>query len=260
MAFDFTLHKYRELLEQFIAKGYTLMAYEDLFTTQVPDKYVIVRHDVDDLPLQSLKKAEIEKELGVRSTYYFRIVEESNKPEIIRAIAALGHEIGFHYEDLSLANGNFRKAVRLFEKNLAYFRTYYPVKTICMHGSPTSIWDNRMIWKEIKYRDYGIIAEPYFDTDFTSTLYITDTGRRWDGNLVSVRDKVKNSFQSSFRFRNTNDILRKLKSNELPSKVMITTHPQRWSNEMGPWIKELIFQNIKNFIKKNFYVQSPLMD
>ncbi len=260
MARDFTLRKYHELLDAFRQQGYALMAYEDIFGGNVPEKYVILRHDVDDLPLQSLKKAEIEKEAGARSTYYFRIVEESNVPDVIRAIAALGHEIGFHYEDLSLANGNFRKAIRLFEKNLAYFRTYYPVKTICMHGSPTSIWDNRMIWKEIKYKDYDIIAEPYFDTDFNSTLYITDTGRRWDGNLVSVRDKVKNSFQRSFRFRSTDDILKNLKAGKLPSKIMLTTHPQRWHNDLRPWIKELILQNIKNFIKKNFYVQSPHMD
>lgn len=260
MARDFTLHKYRELLERLIGSGYSLIAYEDIFQQLLPAKYVILRHDVDDLPGQSLKKAEIENALNVRATYYFRIVEESNDPEIIKAIAALGHEIGFHYEDLSLANGNFKKAVKLFEKNLNYFRTFYPVKTICMHGSPTSIWDNRMIWKEIKYKDYGIIGEPYFDTDFNTTLYITDTGRRWDGNRVSVRDKVKNAFQNSYRFHSTDDILRELKAGKLPEKMMITTHPQRWHNDIQPWIKELFLQNIKNFIKKNFYVQSPHMD
>lgn len=260
MARDFTLHKYKELLVAFREKGYVLMAYEDLYTAPVPDKYVILRHDVDDLPWQSMRKAEIEKSLHARATYYFRIVQESNVPDIIRGIAALGHEIGYHYEDLSLANGNFKKAIRLFDENLEYFRGFYPVKTICMHGSPTSIWDNRMIWKEIKYSDYSIIAEPYFDTDFSSTLYITDTGRRWDGNRVSVRDKVKNAFQLSFRFHTTNDILKALKADQLPDKIMITTHPQRWHNTKGPWLKELILQNIKNIIKKNFYVQSPHMD
>lgn len=260
MARDFTLDKYRELLERLMDKGYTLIAYEDLFKKELSSKYVILRHDVDDLPDQSLKKAEIEHSLEARATYYFRIVEESNDPEIIRAIVKLGHEIGFHYEDLSLANGNFKKAVKLFEKNLSYFREFYPVKTICMHGSPTSIWDNRMIWKEIKYKDYDIIAEPYFDTDFNTTLYITDTGRRWDGNSVSVRDKVKNPFQHKFHFHRTNDIIKELNAGKLPYKIMLTTHPQRWHNDLGPWVKELFFQNIKNFIKKNFYVQSPHMD
>ncbi len=37
----------------------------------------------------------------------------------------------------------------------------------------------------------GIIGEPYFDVDFSRVFYLTDTGRRWDGDAVSVRDKVK---------------------------------------------------------------------
>ena len=39
-------------------------------------------------------------------------------------------------------------------------------------------------------RDFGIIAEPCFDIDFNDVFYLTDTGRRWDGSDVSVRDKV----------------------------------------------------------------------
>jgi hypothetical protein len=45
--------------------------------------------------------------------------------------------------------------------------------------------------------DFGIIAEPYFDVDFKEVLYLTDTGRRWDGDEVSVRDKVENRGQRS---------------------------------------------------------------
>ncbi len=59
-----------------------------------------------------------------------------------------------------------------------------------MHGSPLSKWDNRDLWKKYDYRDFGIIAEPYFDLDFDEVFYLTDTGRRWDGSSVSVRDKV----------------------------------------------------------------------
>ena len=82
-----------------------------------------------------------------------------------------------------------------FESNLDYFRTFYPVKTICMHGSPASKWDNRDLWNNYSYRDFGIIAEPYFDLDFTNVLYLTDTGRKWNGERSSVRDKV---FQENF--------------------------------------------------------------
>ena len=39
--------------------------------------------------------------------------------------------------------------------------------------------------------DFGIIAEPYFDVDFDDVLYLTDTGRRWDGDEFNIRDKVE---------------------------------------------------------------------
>ena len=46
------------------------------------------------------------------------------------------------------------------------------------------------MWKKYDYRELGIIAEPYFDLDFSKVLYLTDTGRRWDGEGVSIRDKI----------------------------------------------------------------------
>jgi hypothetical protein len=47
------------------------------------------------------------------------------------------------------------------------------------------------LWKRYDYRELGIIGEPYLDVDFDEVFYLTDTGRRWDGEAVSVRDKVK---------------------------------------------------------------------
>ena len=52
-------------------------------------------------------------------------------------------------------------------------------------------YDNKQLWKYYNYKAYGIIGEPYFDINFNDVFYLTDTGRRWDGDKVSVRDKVK---------------------------------------------------------------------
>lgn len=68
-------------------------------------------------------------------------------------------------------------------------RTLVPVSTIVMHGSPRSKHDSRDLWKHYDYRSLGIIGEPYFDIDFSKVFYITDTGRCWDGDRYSVRDK-----------------------------------------------------------------------
>ncbi|MEP7263921.1 MAG: hypothetical protein ABI772_05475 [Bacteroidota bacterium] len=249
MARDFTLKIYIELVQTIARAGYTMTAYEDFVTGKTTGKQYILRHDVDNLPLQSLRTAEIEKANGARGTYYFRIVKQSNHPHIIEAIAKLGHEIGYHYEDLALAGGNFEKAYENYLSNLAYFRKYYPVTTICMHGSPLSKWDNRRIWEKYDYKKDDIIAEPYFDTDFSKVFYLTDTSRHWNGNDYSVRDKVTSPF--NIPVEGTLDLINKIKNNKLPSLVMQNIHPQRWSDDMYLWTKELVLQNMKNVIKKN---------
>jgi len=177
-----------------------------------------------------------------------------------------------------------------------------------MHGSPLSKYDSRDLWKVYDYRDYGIIGEPYFDIDFSKVLYLTDTGRRWDGDKVNIRDRVvqevggrrqesvskyKSEIRSSKpetnsnvqnsnntneqttndkiseftndseqsermtksaipRLHSTFDIIDALEKNLLPDKIMINVHPQRWTDKFFPWVKELIWQNLKNVIKR-FY-------
>jgi len=243
---DFTLSAYELLLTSLQNKGYQFLTFEEYMTSQKKGKLIILRHDVDDLPQNSLNTAILEKRMGIRSSYYFRIVEQSNDPAIIRHIAGLNHEIGYHYEDLALANGNTQRALEGFKENLNYFRQYYPVKTICMHGSPLTPWDNRKLWENYKYSDFGIIGEPYFEIDFQKFYYLTDTGRRWNGDKVSIRDKV--TPYHNLEFRTTFDIVNRIA--ELPPQIMITTHPQRWGNNLAPWIKEFVFQNFKNQIKR----------
>lgn len=245
---DFTLSSLELLLSTLQKKGYRFVTFEDYLTTKPSGKIVILRHDVDALAQNSLNAAIMENNLGIKGVYYFRIVKQSNKPKIIKAIASLGHEIGYHYEDLALTGGDKEKAIKDFEKNLTYFRTYYPVKTICMHGSPLSKWDNRKLWETYNYKKYGIIGEPYFEIDFNKFLYLTDTGRRWDGEKVSVRDKVTSSGTYTFSFNATFDIIKNI--DKLPDQIMITTHPQRWNNGTFKWTMELVMQNSKNLIKQ----------
>ena len=183
-------------------------------------------------------------------------------------MAAMGHEIGYHYETMDTAHGDIDKAYDEFCRNLKKFRKLAPIKTICMHGSPLSKYDNRSIWEKYDYKNLGLIGEPYFDIDFNKVLYLTDTGRRWDGSKVSVRDKVRSS---EFGVRNlgpsspvprppspvphppyhsTNDIITAATNKQLPDQLMLTFHPQRWTDKPLPWVKELVWQNLKNQVKR----------
>jgi hypothetical protein len=267
---DFTLRRYRQLLVTLQQKGYQFLTFEQYcLLTSSPNspiassphrlKYILLRHDVDLKAANSLATAQIEHELGICASYYFRVVPQSNQPDIIRAIAALGHEIGYHYEDMAIMHGDTEKAYQHFQQQLTYFRQFYPVRTICMHGAPTSQWDGKELWKHYNYRDLGIIGEPYFDIDFSQMFYLTDTGRCWDGYKVSVRDKIP-VYQDQWNaqglvYHTTNDIIHAAEQGSLPPCIMITTHPQRWTDHPLAWLKELLVQNAKNIIKRLFFVK-----
>ena len=146
------------------------------------------------------------------------------------------------------------QGIESFAKNLATMRKYADIQTICMHGSPRSRWDSRLLWSKYDYRDFGIVGEPYFDIDFNQVAYYTDTGRRWDGDSVSVRDKVNHGGQNFPKFRSTFDIIRAAESGTLPSRVIFTFHPQRWHDRPLPWMAEWASQNAKNAVKRWFFV------
>lgn len=250
---DFTQKKYRQLLSQLKDSGYIYFTYTEYCAGAMPQRFVILRHDVDLNPQNSLAIARDEIELGARASYYFRAVPKSWNEDIIKEIACMGHEIGYHYESLTTCKGDVQKALYDFAKNLERLRILAPVNTICMHGSPRSPYDSKDLWKSYSYKDLGIVGEPYLDTDFSKVLYLTDTGRRWDGYKVSVRDKIE-GYQEEWNdkgwsFHSTDDIIKALKENRLPDQLMITTHPQRWNAFGFTWLKELLIQNIKNLVK-----------
>lgn len=249
---DFTLIKYRKLLEALNNHNYSFQTFQE-FLISPKEKCIILRHDVDLLPKNSLRFAKMQSELGIRGTYYFRAVPESWDELIIKEIASLGHEIGYHYENLTTCKGNLEKGILDFNKNLAALRNLVPVSTICMHGSPMSKYDSKDLWKQYNYKEYGIIGEPYFDINFNDVYYLTDTGRRWDGEKVSVRDRVESNFELSFH--STQEIIESVNKNKLPNRIMFTFHPQRWNSNIYKWSKELILQNIKNMVKKLVYVK-----
>jgi len=144
-------------LEALKGQSFCFQTVEEYMTDPLT-KVIILRHDVDERPRNALSMAQIEYGMGIRASYYFRILEISNDPEVIAEIARMGHEIGYHYEDLALAGGDLQVAIRQFAENLAYFQKFYPVKTICMHGSSMSSHDNKILWDRYDFKDFGIIV------------------------------------------------------------------------------------------------------
>lgn len=249
---DFTQNTYLKLLLVLQNQNYIFQPFRE-FLKAPKEKTIILRHDVDLLPENSLKFAQMQANLSIKGTYYFRVVPESWDEYIISKIADLGHEVGYHYETMDTANGDVDKAWDLFRSNLDELRKLSDISTICMHGSPRSKYDNKQLWLKYDYKTLGLIGEPYFDIDFNQVFYLTDTGRCWDGWKVSVRDKVQQQEQwvkQGLVFHSTDDIIIASESGKLPDKIAFTFHPQRWHEDNWPWLKEFVSQNIKNQVKR----------
>ncbi|MDV3104094.1 polysaccharide deacetylase family protein [Thermococcus waiotapuensis] len=245
---DFTLDKYEKLLS-FLQNNYGIYTVKRYLVEKPERNFVILRHDVDRSPKNALKMAELEAKLGVRSTYYFRY-PYTFKQEVIKKISELGHEIGYHYEVLSKARGDSEKAIQMFKSELEEFRKVTDVKTICMHGSPLSKYDNRKLWEHYDFRQFDIIGEAYLSINDPEVYYLTDTGRNWN-NRNNIRDKfVWKSLKREIE--NTDHLVHVLEELK-PKKLYLTVHPERWgynsANWIRGWTRDLIFNIGKCVLK-----------
>jgi hypothetical protein len=233
---DFTLKKYGEVLTALGRGDYRFVSYNESQRT-------ILRHDVDRSAGGALRMALLEAERGIKATYYFRVPRTFDVQAITR-IASLGHEIGYHYECLDKAKGDLDKAIGIFEQELALFKVW-GAKTICMHGNPLSKWDNRDMWKRFDFKKYGILGEAYLSVDFNKIPYFTDTGRAWNSEKFSVKDRTGAKLQ---KVRDTDELIKII--SRKGAKAYILTHPERWSDNPLAWARELVLQNAKNIVKR----------
>jgi hypothetical protein len=287
---DFTLKKYISLINALKECNPVFCGFSDIVSGN-ESGYVVLRHDIDRNPDNALVMARIEAEAGIKASYHFRVSEAADTEPVMAEISFLGHEIAYHYEDITSVTGRngiagvhmpeeiVYRAFNRFQKNLDYLRKFSPVNVISMHGSPLARIDNRLLWKYYDYHSCGIICEPYFDIDVTNVLYLTDTGRRWDADGENLRDRgiysgqATNSsrysdwktvprkgsmmdmtsdgsaFRASYIIRHTDEIIYLAHTDSLPDRLIINTHPQRWTDSVLPWVIESISQGIKNQIK-----------
>jgi hypothetical protein len=251
---DFTLAAYKKYLGVIKSSYANVMRFIDYFSlskSEVPASFIIIRHDVDRKPGNALKMAMLENEMEICSTYFFRTKPHTFKPEIIRAIADKDHEIGYHYETLSDANGDFALALSDFEVNLYRLREVVPIKTIAMHGSPLKPYDNRDLWKKPENHDYlknrlNILGEVYLDIDYQEIAYINDTGRNWHSEKSNNRDMVISAIKPNIK--NAQKLLECLKTAEY-RKVVFQIHPERWSDSFIQYYIQSSKDHLANFIK-----------
>jgi hypothetical protein len=242
--FDFTLKKYDELCSAISESDYASKTMINYLTENSPGKVIILRHDVDSRIESALKLAQIENKYSLNATYYFR-ADAVSHPDIVKNVADLGHEIGYHYEVMDTAKGNQEEAIKLFEEVLKEFRSIADIRTICMHGTPFSPYDNLALWKHYNFKDFGITGEGYLSIDFNKIFYFCDTSRSWNGTRYKVKDVVQTNSSYLEKIKSTDDLINLINNGE-KSQLYISTHPARWKEKTSDSIKDIIHQKVKN--------------
>jgi hypothetical protein len=232
---DFTMKKYWILCISLINSGYKPSTVHDFLNNgNEPEKKVIIRHDVDRKIQNAVAMAELEHDLGVRSSYYFRY-PYTFEPDIIGNIHDLGHEVGYHYEVLSKAKGNYTEAIRLFEEELNEFRQICKIHTICMHGNPLSPFDNRDLWNNYDFRDFDLKGEAYLSVE--DIHYFTDTGRNWSMKH-NMRDIIQGMNHPGVANTTDDMFAWTLQNGKYP--LYLAVHPERWALTHAEWVYGII--------------------
>lgn len=247
---DYSFKKYIELCKTITDSDYEVLTMQEYFSNKNSKKFILLRHDIDHTIIPGLDMAKMENEMGIKSTYYIRSKKKILNPEIIKQIGDLGHEIGYHYETLDKAGGDYNLAIKIFEEELNALRKYCQIRTIAMHGNPLSKYNNRDLWQQYDFKKYGLSGEAYLSIDFNEVCYLSDSGRSWD-EKYKIHD-ITTQTNAKVTITNTDELIDIIENNKL-DKLYILTHPIIWTRNKPVWYKELVRLNIikvgKIFIK-----------
>lgn len=219
---NFTFDHYCELLRALQHAKLNPYTVGDFIAKQPETDYIILRHDVERSTPPTLEMARREHEMGLCSTYYFRMIPGVFVPEDILRVAEMGHEVGLHYETLDMCAGNYLAAEDLFAKQLEKLRGLgVTVNTVCMHGNPrikkVTYEKNSDLWKgrvEEMNEKFGLLGEAYLSIDFDPLEYISDVGIRWSNICYHTKGLAQAVHTGEYR------------------RMYMLAHPDYWSKSV----------------------------
>ncbi|MEZ5357969.1 MAG: hypothetical protein R3F48_04000 [Candidatus Zixiibacteriota bacterium] len=274
----FTFDSYRHLLDTISDAEFTVHGIEKIIESRiegfVPEgRFVAIRHDVDYYPKRALVLAKIEAERKTYTTYYVRrqFFDSDEQLNLIRQIADLGHQIGYHYEEVDTHqkapnNQVARDAVGFFVGSLLDLdKLGFPIKTVCAHGNPISDVDNRqvvhllrderfldelaftfdrdMVREKVSERLIGDASIDITGKDFD--VYIPDTGRF--NPRYNLKDHIDDCPTAKL---NSLADLKAILKNPNNRRVYMNMHPDRWSGDPLTWLFDFGLDTIKNMVKR----------
>lgn len=239
------LKEYEKIIKYAIERNYVILSVHDYFNElevglNQGGKYLVLRHDIDQISPATVEMAEVERKYITRASYYFR--RSTQQEKTIRRIISLGHEASIHFENISdyikkygiktkeeLLNTNFEDVcISQLTTELENFRKRYdvPCRTIAAHGEKENrivgVANNYLTEKEASYLKLSICLEVY-DKSFIESfqVYISDTVQEINGGYtygLNPHYAIGNGM----------------------TPILFLTHPNHWKYTLSQTIKKVI--------------------
>jgi len=225
--------EYRRLLQHAQAEGFEIRSLEAWLDNDRGERVLILRHDVDQCPPAALRMLAIERDLGLKATWYLRW--RTSRPRLVAAIRDAGGELGLHYETLSRMVLAERAAGRetdpaelvgaaqlaLRRELIAFSVLFGPVRSACAHGDTRVPGvNNAVLLREADMSEYQL----EFDANASMqthdlAVWLTDRSRAEGG------------------WRDGLDATEIISSHASP--VLLLTHPNNWVSGGGLWLDRI---------------------
>ncbi len=233
-----------------ISSKYNCIRVDEISSQPSNGVWISIKHDVETNVKKALKIAKIEKKHNIRATYFVQSYLLFDNVKLLKSISDMGHEVSYHYDVLDSNNGNMTAAIEEFSDTVSKFQKHgFKVGTVCPHGNPLMQRDG---WSSNKdfFRNKDVVklypdifdivvqAERVVKSQFA---YISDVGYGWKliGNIDS-NDIVNNG---DIEIGNIDNMLELV---GLHSKVIISSHPHRWSKSyFSALLHLMIFKTIR---------------
>ncbi|MBN2305132.1 MAG: hypothetical protein JXQ72_11675 [Anaerolineae bacterium] len=225
MALDFTLAAFETFCQQIAHMPvFTLIDYLTR-TTAPPLPFVVLRFDVDYREVHAVQMARIAERHNLQGSFYFRHRNGNFDLNAIRTIAALDHEVGYHYETLDTCRGNFDAAETLLMEHIGALRAAgLTIRTVAAHGStPTapSYQSNLDLFRRRPelFERAGLVGETTLSVDFSRVVRLSEANWHWQRYA---------QYQPGAKGRKTSLRAAAQDLPHLDTGLYVTFHPQQW--------------------------------
>jgi hypothetical protein len=147
------------------------------FTDELPERALLLRHDIDDRPRWIEPMARVEAEHGAVSTYclqlrspFYGLDDEADRA--VRTLLDCGHELGLHFDSSAMASDDEVVEGVFREAGLLEDRYETPIRVVSFHMPGV---------RPVGHLDVAPLVNTYAPRFFTEIGYLSDSNQNWRG-------------------------------------------------------------------------------